>query len=73
MPNYVYLIEATGVCGLTGETKQTVRNSVVFRTAEAAGKRVEKFKQACIDNYRLSEHKDMPIKVEIFPLEIIEE
>lgn len=73
MPQFVYLIEARGLDGLNGNQMVTIRNSVVFRTQEAADKRHERFKQACLTDYRLSEHPNVPIKVESFPLEIIEE
>ncbi len=68
-PQYVYFLEARGISWLIGEAPGRARSTTAFTTKAGAERRIEQFRQLCIDQKKLS--PDFPINVTVEPLEII--
>ena len=68
---YVFQLVAKGTDPMTGASKRTIRNCVAFTTLDAAENRVERFKQACIDQDKLDGEQE--ITVEIEEIEVIDD
>jgi hypothetical protein len=66
----VYQLSASGLDGLMGEYRRTIKNSILFTTPEGAEKRSIEFVAACVSNFQLDDTQD--IVVDITPIEVID-